>query len=87
MPPSPRRILVTGGRGFVGRRLCTALAAAYPEATVLILSVDGGDADVLTEVMCAEAPEVCVHVQGVSQTETTPCFPRSPLCCDKVCAH
>lgn len=66
MPSSPRRILVTGGSGFVGRHLCTALAATYPEATVLTPSIDVQDVDALTEVVCAEAPEVCVHLAAVS---------------------
>lgn len=66
MPSSPHRILVTGGNGFVGRHLCTALAATYPEAAILTPPVDVRDAAVLAEVVRAEAPEVCVHLAAIS---------------------
>ncbi|MCK8787042.1 GDP-mannose 4,6-dehydratase [Roseomonas sp. NAR14] len=35
MAPSPRRILVTGAGGFVGRHLLPALRAAFPAATLI----------------------------------------------------
>ena len=66
MSISPRRILVTGGSGFVGRHLCAAIAATYPEAAVLTPSVDVRDAAALAEIVRAEVPEVCVHLAAVS---------------------
>lgn len=65
MPP-PRRILVTGGGGFVGRHLCAALAAAYPEAAVLTPSVDVRDPAAVASMVRSTIPEVCIHLAAVS---------------------
>ncbi len=66
MPSPPSRILLTGGAGFVGRHLCAALAAAYPEAAVLTPKVDVRYATAVADVVAAAAPEVCVHLAAIS---------------------
>src|SRR5690349_9786918 len=55
----PRRILVTGATGFVGRHLLPALRAALPEATIVATARDGtspaADASVTLDLADAEA--------------------------------
>jgi GDP-4-dehydro-6-deoxy-D-mannose reductase len=64
--PAPRRILLTGAGGFVGRHLRTALAAAWPETALLTDPVDVRDADAVAAVVAAGQPDVCVHLAAVS---------------------
>ena len=66
MSSPPRRILLTGGRGFVGVHLRAALAAAYPGAAILDPVIDVRDAAAVATMVAAAAPEVCVHLAAVS---------------------
>ena len=63
---APRRILVTGASGFVGRHLCAALAAAYPDAALLTAPIDLRDGDAVADAVAAARPDVCVHLAAVS---------------------
>ncbi len=63
---TPRRILVTGGSGFVGRHLQVALQHAFPDAVI-----DAPDFDVADRVRVDAAirdirPQACVHLAAVS---------------------
>jgi GDP-4-dehydro-6-deoxy-D-mannose reductase len=66
---NPRRILLTGGSGFVGRHLMQALAAAFPDA---VLTAPGRAALDITNRGEVEAaieavrPEVCIHLAAVA---------------------
>ena len=66
MSSPPRRILPTGGSGFVGLHLRTAFAAAYPGTAILAPAVDVRDAAAVATMVAAAAPEVCVHLAAVS---------------------
>ena len=68
---APRRILLTGAGGFVGRHLRPALQAAYPEAVVLapgfdMIGLDVTDAVAVTAVVRAARPDAVVHLAAVA---------------------
>jgi len=60
------RILVTGARGFVGRHLMEALAAAYPDSALLAPVFDLCDAEGVEAAVRTAQPDVCVHLAAVS---------------------
>lgn len=62
----PRRILVTGARGFVGRHLLPALRDAFPGAAILIPGFDVTDRAAVTAAVAAARPEACVHLAAVA---------------------
>jgi GDP-4-dehydro-6-deoxy-D-mannose reductase len=66
MTVAPRNILVTGASGFVGRHLMTALAAAYPCATLLAPPIDVQDEGAVEAAVRAGEPDVCVHLAAMS---------------------
>ncbi len=63
---APRRILLTGAAGFVGRHLCAALAAAYPGTALLTDVVDVRDAGAVASLVRHTRPDVCVHLAAVA---------------------
>jgi GDP-4-dehydro-6-deoxy-D-mannose reductase len=63
---APRRILLTGASGFVGRHLVAALAASHPGAVLLTDPVDVRDASAVAEVVAAGRPDACVHLAAVA---------------------
>ena len=66
MTALPRRILVTGARGFVGRHLLATLAEVLPEASLVPASFDVTDAAALVTQVRAVRPDACVHLAAVS---------------------
>jgi len=62
----PRRILLTGASGFVGRHLRAALAAAYPGAVLQADPVDLRDGAAVAASVAAACPDVCVHLAAVA---------------------
>jgi GDP-4-dehydro-6-deoxy-D-mannose reductase len=66
MTVAPRNILVTGASGFVGRHLMTALAAAYPCATLLTPPIDVQDERAVEATVRAGRPDVCIHLAAMS---------------------
>jgi GDP-4-dehydro-6-deoxy-D-mannose reductase len=66
MSPSPRRILVTGASGFVGRHLLPQLTAAYPDATLLTPNFDIRDHGAVEAAVRGSQADVCVHLAGIS---------------------
>jgi nucleoside-diphosphate-sugar epimerase len=66
MAEAPRRILITGASGFVGRHLTAVLGTAYPDAALLTPVVDVRDqASVATAIQQA-SPDVCIHLAAIS---------------------
>jgi GDP-4-dehydro-6-deoxy-D-mannose reductase len=63
---APRRILVTGASGFVGRHLTVALHAAFPHAIVLTDRFDICDATSVASAVQSAAPDACVHLAAIS---------------------
>jgi nucleoside-diphosphate-sugar epimerase len=66
MSGSPRRILVTGASGFVGRHLIAALPAAFPEATLITPEFELTDAGAVSAAVSAARPDACVHLAAIS---------------------
>jgi len=62
----PRRILVTGAAGFVGRHLMPAIAARFPDAVVTEAAFDITDRDAVAEAVRAGRPEACIHLAAIA---------------------
>lgn len=63
---SPRRILLTGAGGFVGRHLQPALARAFPEAVLLTAPFDLRDAAAVDAAVDSGRPDACIHLAAIS---------------------
>jgi len=63
---APRRILVTGASGFVGRHLQPALRAAFPDAALLTDPFDITDPAAADSAVGAARPDVVVHLAAVA---------------------
>ena len=70
MTPFAGSILVTGASGFVGRHLMTALAAAYPGATLYTGPVELLDTAAVDKAVRDASPEICIHLAAVSAIAT-----------------
>jgi nucleoside-diphosphate-sugar epimerase len=66
MAPPPRRILITGAAGFVGRHLTKSLAAAYPDATLLTPTIDVTDSAEVSAMLRSASPDSCIHLAAIS---------------------
>jgi nucleoside-diphosphate-sugar epimerase len=66
MPTEPRRILVTGASGFVGRYLTVALASAFPGAAVFTPEFDVADPVQVSNAVSRATPDVCCHLAAIS---------------------
>ncbi len=62
----PRRILVTGAGGFVGRHLLPALRTAFPEAELHTAPFEITDADIVDAAIDAARPDAVVHLAAVA---------------------
>ena len=62
----PRRILVTGAGGFVGRHLMQTLAATFPSAALDAAAFDITDAAGVNAAIQAAPPDALVHLAAVS---------------------
>lgn len=60
------RVLVTGAKGFVGRRVCRRLSAGGHEAVPLDLPVDIADAPAVRDAVAASRPEAVLHLAAQS---------------------
>ena len=62
----PRRILVTGAGGFVGRHLMRTLAGAFPGAALDAAAFDVTDHDAVDAAIRGAPPDALVHLAAVS---------------------
>ena len=63
---APRRILLTGADGFVGRHLQAALHRAYPDAALLTPGFDVTDAAAVVAAVREARPDTVVHLAAVA---------------------
>lgn len=63
---APRRILVTGAAGFVGRHLLPALGDAFPEATIAADRFDVTDKEAVHDSVRDASPDACIHLAGIT---------------------
>ena len=77
MTPPPRRLLLTGASGFVGRHLVPRLRAAFPECALTLcgsapdmLALDITHPDAVEALVAAVQPEACVHLAAISAIPT-----------------
>jgi GDP-4-dehydro-6-deoxy-D-mannose reductase len=66
MTTAPRRILITGASGFVGRHLTHSLSAVYPGAALFTPAFDVCDAAEVSEIVRAAVPDCCIHLAAIS---------------------
>ena len=62
----PRRVLVTGSGGFVGRHMMRTLAAAFPDAVLDVATFDVTDAGGIEAAIIAAKPDVLVHLAAIA---------------------
>ena len=62
----PKRILITGAKGFVGRHLSVALRQWFPEVRLHAAGFDVTDARAVDQEVRAVRPDACVHLAAVS---------------------
>jgi GDP-4-dehydro-6-deoxy-D-mannose reductase len=63
---SPRRIIITGGTGFVGQHLLPALRAAHPAAELLTPDLDVTDAVAVAVSVAREKPDAVIHLAAIA---------------------
>jgi len=66
MARQPRRILLTGASGFVGRHLLPMLTRTFPQAELFAGRVDVTDREAITDQVRAARPDAAIHLAGVT---------------------
>ncbi len=62
----PRRILVTGASGFVGRHLLPALQASFAGVQVFAGHVDVTDRNAVSNLVRDARPDACIHLAAIT---------------------
>ncbi|WP_159013069.1 GDP-mannose 4,6-dehydratase [Acidisoma sp. S159] len=63
---NPRRIFLTGARGFVGGHMLTRLGKSFPDAMVHSSAADITDRRAITSEIAAARPDVCIHLAAIA---------------------
>ena len=74
---APRRLLVTGAAGFVGRHLLPVLHAEFTDAAVVPATFDLRDEAGMAEQIAAVRPDACIHLAAVSAVSTAQADPAT----------
>nr|WP_294523202.1 GDP-mannose 4,6-dehydratase [uncultured Rhodopila sp.] len=62
----PRRVLLTGARGFVGRHLTAVLGQRFPGVVLVAEWFDVTDPDATLRAVRDAAPDSCIHLAGIT---------------------
>jgi GDP-4-dehydro-6-deoxy-D-mannose reductase len=62
----PRRILMTGSSGFVGRNLLPLLDASFPGVEIFTNSIDVTNRDLVVQAVRDAEPDACIHLAAIS---------------------
>jgi GDP-4-dehydro-6-deoxy-D-mannose reductase len=71
----PRRILITGSSGFVGRHLLPLLNASFPGVQIFTNRMDVTNRDDVVESVRDARPDACIHLAAIS---SVPAARRDP---------
>jgi GDP-4-dehydro-6-deoxy-D-mannose reductase len=71
----PRRILITGWSGFVGRHLLPLLDASFPGVKIFTNSIDVANRDAVIQAVRDAEPDACIHLAAIS---SVPAAKRDP---------
>jgi GDP-4-dehydro-6-deoxy-D-mannose reductase len=71
----PRRILITGSSGFVGRHLLPLLDASFPGVKIFTNSIDVANRDAVIQAVRDAEPDACIHLAAIS---SVPAAKRDP---------
>jgi GDP-4-dehydro-6-deoxy-D-mannose reductase len=63
---APRRILITGSSGFVGRHLLPLLDASFPGVEIFTSTIDVTNRDVVSQAVRDAQPDACIHLAAIS---------------------
>ena len=62
----PRRILITGSSGFVGRHLLPLLEGSFPGVEIFTNRIDVTNRDVVIQAVRDAQPDACIHLAAIS---------------------
>ena len=71
----PRRILVTGASGFVGRHLLPLLASSFPGIEIFARRLDVTRHDPVSQAVRDARPDACIHLAAISSIMGAKCDP------------
>jgi nucleoside-diphosphate-sugar epimerase len=63
---NPRRILMTGASGFVGRHLIPVLVASFPGVEIFAKRIDVTDRDAVSQAVRDARPDGCIHLAAIT---------------------
>jgi nucleoside-diphosphate-sugar epimerase len=76
----PRRILITGSSGFVGRHLLPLLNASFPGVQIFTNRMDVTSRDEVIESVRDARPDACIHLAAISSVPAARRDPESTWC-------
>jgi GDP-4-dehydro-6-deoxy-D-mannose reductase len=62
----PRRILMTGASGFVGRHLLSVLVTSFPGVQIFAQRIDVTDRDAVSQAVRDARPDACIHLAAIT---------------------
>jgi GDP-4-dehydro-6-deoxy-D-mannose reductase len=73
----PRRILITGSSGFVGRHLLPLLDASFPGVEIFTNRMDVTNRDDVIQAVRDAQPDACIHLAAISSVPAAKSDPES----------